>query len=66
MQRSVKRQSTLYHPETLANTPSWKMFYIQKVYISLVILVVRVRKYAERHPEDAQMHKTILNVAHFP
>jgi hypothetical protein len=55
-----------YHPETLTNTPYYReKCTLQKVYF-LVILVVRVRKYVGDHPEDAQMHKTNLNVAHFP
>jgi hypothetical protein len=39
---------------------------VVKDVVHFVILVVRVRKYVGRHPEDAQMHKTNLNVAHFP
>jgi hypothetical protein len=46
--------------------PSPKMLPITEGIYFLVILVVRVRKYMGRHPEDAQMPKTNLNMANFP
>jgi hypothetical protein len=52
IQRPAKRQSTPYHPETLTNTPYHRerCCTLQKVYIFLVILVVRVRKYVGTPP----------------